>query len=82
MMKMVDKPILQEPTAGVLTMQSMVLEKVIIAGYEQIRRLMRLANITPIYQRKYLTQWKASKYIYHYLLRHIAIMEVNQAIQN
>ena len=42
---------------------------------------MRLANITPIYQRKYLTQWKASKYIYHYLLRHIAIMEVNQAMQ-
>jgi putative transposase len=78
MMEMMDKHILQEPTAGVLTMQSMLEEKGIIAGYERITRLMRLANITPIYPRRHLTQWKASKYIYPYLLRHLAIKEVNQ----
>ena len=78
MMEIMDKHILQEPTAGVLTMQSMLEEKGIIAGYERIRRLMRLANITPIYPRRHLTQWKASKYIYPYLLRHLAIKEVNQ----
>jgi len=46
MMEMMGKPILQEPTVEVLTMQSMLEENGITAGYEQIRRLMRLANIT------------------------------------
>jgi putative transposase len=54
MMEIMDKHILQEPTAGVLTMQSVLEEKGIIVGYEWIRRLMRLANITPIYPRRHL----------------------------
>jgi len=62
MMELMDKHILQEPTAGVLTMQSMLEENGITAGYERIRRLMHLANITPIYPRRHLTQRKTSKY--------------------
>lgn len=42
-----DKHILQEPTTGVLTMQSILEEKGIIAGYYRIRRLDRFASITP-----------------------------------
>ena len=44
------KPILQEPTAGVLIIQSMLEENGIKAGYERIIQLMRLANISLIYQ--------------------------------
>ena len=32
----------------------------------------------PDYPRRHLTQWKASKYNYPYLLRYLAIKEVNQ----
>ena len=56
MMQLMDAHILEEPTAGVLTMQSMLEEKGYKAGYERVRRLMRLANIRPIYPRKHLTQ--------------------------
>ena len=54
MMQLMDSHILQEPTAGVLTMQSMLEEAGCKAGYERVRRLMRLANI-----RRYIPQ-KAS----------------------
>lgn len=53
-MEKMDQHIFQEPTAGVLTMQSMLLDHGISAGYERIRRLMRLANIRPIYPRRHL----------------------------
>lgn len=39
-----NKHILEEPTAGVLTMQSMLKDKNIIVSYERVRRLMRKAN--------------------------------------
>lgn len=54
-MEIMDKHILEEPTAGVLTMQSMLEDKGITSGYERVRRLMRLANIKPIYPRRHLT---------------------------
>jgi putative transposase len=55
MMRLMDEHILEEPTAGVLTMQSMLEEKGYQAGYERVRRLMRKANIYPIYPRRHLT---------------------------
>ena len=77
-MEIMDKHILEEPTAGVLTMQSMLEDRGIHIGYERVRRLMRLASIKPIYPRRHLTQWKKNEYIYPYLLRNLAITEKNQ----
>lgn len=77
MMNIMDKHILEEPTAGILTMQSMLKDKGIWAGYERVRRLMRLANIRPIYPRRHLTQWKSNEYVYPYLLRDITIDRCN-----
>ena len=77
-MEKMDQHILEEPTAGVLTMQSMLQDHGISAGYERIRRLMRLANIRPIYPRRHLTVLKEKQYIHPYLLQNVDITEVNQ----
>ena len=77
-MRLLDAHILEEPTAGVLTMQSMLLEKGIRAGYERVRRLMRKANIYPIYPKKHLSQLGNKKYIYPYLLRNLDVNSPNQ----
>ena len=77
-MEIMDKHILEEPTAGVLTMQSMLEDRGIHIGYERVRRLMRLASIKPIYPRRHLTQWKKNEYIHPYLLGNIAITDSNQ----
>lgn len=63
-MRILDAHILEEPTAGVLTMQSMLLEKGIKASYERIRRLMRKANIYAIYPKKHLSHLGERKYIH------------------
>lgn len=78
MMNFMDKHILVEPTAGVLTMQSMLLEKDIKAGYERVRRLMRKASIRPIYPRRHLTVLGEKKYIHPYLLKNLKIDRANQ----
>lgn len=77
-MQIMDKHILEEPTAGVLTMQSMLEEQGIQASYERIRRLMRLANIRPIYPRRHLTKWKNNEYVHPYLLKDLTIERSNQ----
>jgi putative transposase len=77
MMQLMDAHILEEPTAGVLTMQSMLEEAGYKAGYERVRRLMRLANIRPIYPRKHLTQLGERQYIYPYLLRSLKVERKN-----
>jgi len=78
MMQLMDAYILEEPTAGVLTMQSMLEDQGYKAGYERVRRMMRLANIRPIYPRKHLTQLGDKQYIYPYLLRNLKVERVNQ----
>ena len=78
MMQLMDAHILEEPTAGVLTMQSMLEEKGYKAGYERVRRLMRLAIIRPIYPRKHLMQVGERQYSYSYLLRNLKVEQVNQ----
>ena len=77
-MQIMDKHILEEPTAGVLTMQSMLSDKGIKAGYERVRRLMRKANIRPIYPRRHLTVLGEKKYIHPYLLKGLEIKRANQ----
>jgi putative transposase len=77
-MGLMDKHILEEPTAGVLTMQSMLKDNGILAGYERVRRLMRLANIKPIYPRRHLTQWRNKEYIYPYLLKGLDVNRSHQ----
>lgn len=77
-MKIMDKHILEEPTAGVLTMQSMLLDQGIKAGYERVRRLMRKANIRAIYPRRHLTVLGEKKYVYPYLLKGLEINRANQ----
>ena len=78
MMHLMDKHILEDPTAGVLTMQDMLDEQGIKAGYERVRRLMRLAEITPIYPRRHLTVLGEKKYIHPYLLKNLTIDRPNQ----
>ena len=73
-----DRHILEEPTAGVLTMQSMLKDMDISASYERVRRLMRKANIRPIYPRRHLTVLGLKKYIQPYLLKNLAINRPNQ----
>lgn len=77
-MKMMDKHIQEEPTAGVLTMQSMLKDNGIKAGYERVRRLMKVACIKAIYPRRHLTVRGKVKYLHPYLLRNLEINRVNQ----
>lgn len=77
-MELMDKHIQKEPTAGVLTMQSMLKDQNLLASYERVRRLMRKADIRTIYPRKHLTVLGEKKYIYPYLLRNLDINRPNQ----
>ena len=78
MMRLMDQHITEDPTAGVLTMQAMLEENGYKAGYERVRRLMRLADIVPIYPRKQLTVLGERKYIHPYLLKNLKIERSNQ----
>ena len=78
MMRVMDEYILEEPTAGVKTMQYMLQDKGYKAGYERVRRLMRKANIHAIYPRRHLTVLGEKKYIHPYLLRDLSIERANQ----
>lgn len=80
-MYLMDKHILEEPTAGVITMQSMLAEQNLKMSYERVRRLMRKADIMPIYPRRNLTQRGENKYIHPYLLKGISITQPNQVWQ-
>ncbi len=80
-MKLMDAHIMQEPTAGVLTMQCMLEEQGLRMSYERVRRLMRKAAIMPIYPRRTLTKRGENKYIYPYLLREKAITRPNEVWQ-
>lgn len=77
-MRLMDKHILVDPTAGVLTMQSMLLDNGFHAGYERVRRLMRKSNIRPIYPRRHLTVLGEKKYVHPYLLKNLKIVRPNQ----
>lgn len=77
-LRLMDEHFLEEPTAGVLTMQSMLVEHGYQVGYERVRRLMRLANLYPIYPRKHLTVLGQQKYVHPYLLRDLVIDRPNQ----
>ena len=81
MMRLMDAHILEEPTAGVLTMQSMLEEHGYQAGYERVRRLMRKANIYAIYPRRHLTVLGEKKYVHPYLLNDLEISRPNQVWQ-
>ena len=78
MMRLMDRHILEDPTAGVLTMQDMLEENGLRPGYERVRRLMRLAGIMPIYPRRHLTVLGEKKYVHPYLLRGLDITRPNQ----
>ena len=78
MMRLMDAHILEEPTAGVLTMQSMLRDKGHTAGYERVRRLMRKACIRAIYPRRQLTVLGQAKYVHPYLLRDLKINRPGQ----
>ncbi|MFA8433384.1 MAG: DDE-type integrase/transposase/recombinase [Marinifilaceae bacterium] len=77
-MQLMDEHILEEPTAGVLTMQSKLKDYGIPASYERVRRLMRKANIRAIYPRKHLTVLGVKKFVHPYLLRNLEINRTNQ----
>lgn len=77
-MRLMDAHILEEPTAGVITMQDMLEENGYKAGYERVRSLMRKASIMPIYPRRQLTVLGEKKYVYPYLLRDLDIVRANQ----
>lgn len=62
-------------------MQSMLEERGLKMSYERVRRLMRKAEIMPIYPRRILTQRGENNYIHPYLLRGISITQPNQVWQ-
>lgn len=76
-MRLMDAHILEEPTAGVLTMQGMLRDSGIRAGHERVRRLMRKANIHAIYPRRSLTQLAQGRQVHPYLLRGLEIGHKN-----
>jgi putative transposase len=76
-MRLMDRHILEEPTAGVLTMQDMLEEQGYKASYERVRRLMRKACIMPIYPRRHLTVLGEKRHIYPYLLQYLEITRPN-----
>lgn len=78
MMRLMDEHILEEPTAGVLTMQSMLKDKGHRAGYERVRRLIRKACIRAIYPRRHLTVLGEKKYLHPYLLRDLEVTRPGQ----
>lgn len=78
MMRIMDEYILEDPTAGVLTMQDILEEKGYKASKERVRRLLRKACIMPIYPRRHLTVLKEKKYVHPYLLRDLEIVRPNQ----
>lgn len=78
MMQLMNAHILEEPTAGVLTIKSMLAEKGYKAGYERVRRLMQLANIRSIYPRNHLTQLGDKQYTYPCLLRNLKVERTGQ----
>lgn len=80
-MHLMDKHIMEEPTAGVITMQSMLEEQGIRMSYERVRRLMRKAEIMPIYPRRILTQRGENKYVYPYLLKNMTVVKSNEVWQ-
>lgn len=73
-----DQHIQEEPSAGVLTMQSMLKDNGLHASYERVRRLMRKANIRAIYPRRHLSALGENKYIHPYLLRNLNVERPNQ----
>jgi putative transposase len=77
-MRLMDEHILEDPTSGVLTMQDMLAENGFKAGYERVRRLMRLSGIIPIYPRRHLTVLGEKKYVHPYLLKNLEITRANQ----
>lgn len=78
-MRLMDEHIMEEPTAGAITMQAMLKDKGISASYERVRRLMRKANIYAIYPRKHLTVLGEKKYVHPYLLNGLEVVRPNQA---
>ena len=78
-MHLMDRYIQEEPTAGVITMRSLLADQAgIHMSYERVRRLMRKAAIMPIYPRRHLTQKGNNEYLYPYLLRNLEINRCNQ----
>lgn len=59
-------------------MQPMLNDHSVSASYERVRRLMRKANIRPIYPRRQLTVLGKKKYICPYLLKGLEINKPNQ----
>jgi len=59
-----DKYILKEPTAGVLTMQSMLKDMGIFASYEHVRQLMRKTDrVLSIPPQTFNCTWKKEIYL-------------------
>ena len=77
-MELMDKHILEEPTAGVLTMQGMLTDQGIHISKTRVRRLMCKANIRPIYPKRHLTVLKDCKHVHPYPLRDLDIGKTNQ----
>lgn len=77
-MKRIDELYLEHPTAGVLTMVSLLELKGIHVGVKRVRRLMRVMSLMAIYPQKCLSKGGDAKYFHPYLLRHLDIVRPNQ----
>ncbi|BDD07821.1 integrase (plasmid) [Fulvitalea axinellae] len=78
LMRLMDRHMIDEPTAGVLRMRSALRDQGFNPSYERVRRLMRKANLYPIYPKKNLSKPGEAKYVYPYLLKEKKVVRKNQ----
>ena len=77
-MKIMDKRNLERPTHGVLRMQDFLLQQGYDINEKRVRRLLRKMGLMAMYPKQNLSKLGQAKYIYPYLLRNMAITQVNQ----
>lgn len=78
LMRVMDELYMEDPTAGVLSMQDKLIELGMEYGTRRIRRLLRKMCIEAIYPKRNLSRRLHAKYVHPYLLRGLKIVRPNQ----
>jgi putative transposase len=78
MMRLMDAHYLEQPSAGVLTMQSHLEDQGYRPSAGKVRRMLRKMGITAIYPKRNLSKVGQAEYIHPYLLRGMEITHSNQ----
>lgn len=77
-MTIMDKYYMDHPTAGVLTMKSILKMEGFMVNEKRVRRLLRKMSIQAIYPKRKLTKLGQAEYVHPYLLKGLEIDHANQ----